>query len=192
MRPRVILTAFLAVSMVLGLTSLALAADQRVDVSVLEAGVLSVEVEEAFGLGVVVPGEETGERDFWMQITNTTPDGWQVFADSTDLLEFEWGEPCDHHGCTPYPIDGGATISKGNLRIYGGDLDWWEDIDAIQSFEVIPGYDAGLLVEATSEAFGRFELNEPRPAVELLTPSDAAFGDYFTTITYTIQLFTGD
>jgi hypothetical protein len=194
MRPRVLLTAFVAAALVLGMASLALAADQRVDVSVLEPGILSVEVEEAFGLGAVVPDQSTGQRHFFMQVTNTTDTGWQVFADSTDLVTFEWGEPCDERGCTPYPLQPGDTITKDNLLISGGDLSWWdhENVDVIEASTVIPGYDAGLLVEGTSQAFGRLHLNEPDPSVELLVPPDAAFGEYITTITYTIQPFTGN
>lgn len=194
MRPRVLLTTFVAATLVFGMASFAVAADQMVDVSVLEEGILTIDVEERFGLGVVVPGQETGRRPFFMEVTNTTDTGWRVFADSTDLVTFEWEEPCDHHGCTPSPLDPGDTIAKGNLRIYGGDLDWWDDenVDVIQSFEVIPGYDAGLLVEGTSQAFGRLHLGSPDPAVMLIVPAEAALGDYFTTITYTIQPFTGD
>lgn len=160
-------------------------ADQTVEVTVLPAGTLAIEVEYDFGMGVVVPGATTGERPFMMNITNTTDTGWEVWVEGTDFASFD--RNCDESGCWREP-NGMYTMPATAIYLRGGDLQWWET-DVIVPYE---GYLAGaatpfLLMESGPEAYGQFGVNEPEPAVSVTVPGDAAIAEYYTTLTYTIQ-----
>lgn len=172
---------------VLVLPGAAGATTQVVEVSVIGADTLAIDVEEEFGLGVLVPGA-TSERGFWMGITNTTSGGWEVYVEATDLTSF-WHD-CDEFGnCTRVDTDPLYTIDAGNLYMRGGDQDDWGDSAAITAYEgnLVGAATAFLLMEGTSVAYGSFNVDNPQPSVELTVPGTADVADYYTTLTYTIM-----
>lgn len=179
-------TAFVVLMLLLIPAAVAAGADQIVEVSVLPADTLSIDVEGEFGLDAVVPGGTTPERVFWMGITNTTSGGWEVTVDGTDLQSFtlecdEWGENCQRTLTDPL-----STIDASNLYLRGGDQDNWGDETAIVAYEGNLGAPL-LLMEGTAVANGSFGIDNPQPSVQLTVPGDATFGDYYTTLTYTIM-----
>lgn len=185
----------LGVLVVLAIPTAATAAEQTVEVTVLPADTLSISVEEEVGLGVIVPGQETGLYEFGMEITNTTGSGWEVTVTGTDLTSFSWD--CDEFGenCTRQPTDPLYTIGASAFYVRGGDQNNWEGGDtAIVAYD---GYLAAAgspftLMEGTSIASGRFGLDEQRPGVALNIPSTVGetepgeFADYYGILTYTI------
>lgn len=179
----------LGVAVLLLIPLAASAADQTVEVQVLAAGTLSIDVESDFGLGWVVPETSTDLRDFWMGITNTTTSGWQVNVTGTDLQSFDWD--CDEQdNCTRVVHTSPSVIDASAIHVRGGDQDHWPaSPDAIIAYEGnLTG--AGvpfILMDGTATAYGSFGFDEgQRAAVRVDVPAGAAEANYFTTLTYTI------
>ena len=162
----------LGVLMVLAIPAAATAADQTVEVTVLPADTLSISVEEEFGLGVIVPGQNT-------EVVTVT---------GTDLSSFYWD--CDEWGdnCTRQPTDPSYTINASAFYVRGGDQNNWGDDTAIVAYEgnLVAAGSPFTLMEGTSVASGRFGLDEQRPGVALNIPSGADYADYYGILSYTI------
>ncbi len=165
----------------------AVGADQEVDVSVIPADTLSIDVEPSIGYAQVVPGGSTTEAPFGMNITNTTANGWQVSVVGTDLHSYNW-ENCDETGCyNRLPTDPSYTIPASSIYVKGGGVSWME-AGVITSYEgVLGGTEPLLLMVATADAFGSFGIDNPNPTVQVNVPSDAAVADYWATLTYTVE-----
>jgi hypothetical protein len=166
----------------------AYASDQNVQVHVLPSNALEIWVDGWADFGGLEVGQK-GHYDFQMNVTNTTSGGWQVDVTGSDLYPFHW-ENCDENGCSNPIIDPGDPISKANLFVSGGDLNWWDDPgDVVVAFTGNPG-DPGTpftIVQATSPAHGEFGLDNPQAYLELTIPEGAAEGQqYHTVLTYTI------
>jgi hypothetical protein len=178
----------LAVVMVLLVPIAAMAADQTLDVSVLEDGVLSIDVEAEMGWPAVVPGITTVESAFQMNITNTNlGDGWEVTVEATDFESFTWD--CDEFGCTRIPDLTPSVIDASNLYMRSGYVDHWGDPGAITAHEGFFSAAAApfQLLNGSDVAYGSFEIQDPNPSVQLSVPGDADLGDYWATLTYTIM-----
>jgi len=165
------------------------AADQNIEVSVMEGDVLAISVESDLGLGIAMRGQTSNDRGFDMQITNTYVDRpWQVTVDADDLVGFYWDEPCDDQGCTRY--DNSDTISKTRLFLRGGDNPTWQDEFGASLFTPHEGYLGDttplLLLEGTGGAFGSFGFDE-QPSIRLDAQTGDPIGDFYTTVTYTIE-----
>lgn len=178
----------LAVVMVLLAPIAAIAADQTLDVSVLPADTLAIDVEAEMGWPPVVPGATTVESAFQMYITNTYAGaGWEVTVEATDFESFTWD--CDEFGCTRIPDVTPSVIDASNLKMRSGYVDHWGDPGAITTHEdFLAG--AGmpfLLLEGTDVAYGAFDIQDPNPTVQLTVPGDADLADYWATLTYTIM-----
>ena len=192
MRFRRVLVALMALLLVIPAGS-AYGANQEVNVHVLPANTLAIEVDGRADFGGLLPGD-TGHYDFWIKILNTTAGGWEVTVTGEDMYSFNW-EYCDQNGChTPVPTDPLYTIAKSNLVITVGDLNWWDAEDptgdTILPFSGSPG-DIALpttILQATSYAHGEFGLDNPRASLELTIPADAeALQQYRTDLVYTIM-----
>jgi len=178
----------LAVVLVLLAPVAAIGAEQTVDVTVLPADTLAIDVESDFGLGAVVPGQLSDPNGFEMGITNTTSGGWEVTVESTDLTSFYW-DNCDENGCHDrIATDPLYTIGADNLLLTGGGMDHW-DPAPLTSYS---GYLAAagtsfLLVEGTSAAYGMFGIDNPHTTIQVDVPPLAEIADYTATLTYTIM-----
>ena len=178
----------LAVVMVLLAPMAAIAAEQTVEVSVLPAGTLAIDVEHDFGLGVAVPGEMTGERGFHLNITNTTATGWKVTVESTDLTSF-YHDNCDEWGCDRFDTSPLYTMGADNIYMRGG-FQEWGDPNQLTFYE---GYltaadTAFLLLEGTSDVYGSLGIHEPQPSIQVNVPSGQVIADYWATLTYTVMV----
>jgi hypothetical protein len=165
----------------------AYAVDQEVDVRVLPADTLSLEVDGSADFGGM-EANQSQHRDMWIKVLNTTSGGWSVTVTGDDLKSFTW-EWCDQNGChNPTFTDPLYTIPKSNLVVTGGDVGGWDE-DTIQSFSGSPG-DIGTpltLLQATSDAHGEFGLDNPMSRLDLTIPGDAQESQqYRTVLTYTI------
>jgi hypothetical protein len=179
----------LAVVMVLLAPLAAIAAEQTVDVTVLEAGTLAIDVEHEFGLGVAVPNTFTAENGFEMDIVNLSGGGWEVFVEATDLTSFDY-DNCDEHGCERVPTNPEFTIDASNIFMTGGSVDYWGDPTAVTGsigdFMGAAGTTM-LLVEGTNVANGAFSIDGPHTTIKVNIPDTAQTGyNYYTTLTYTI------
>jgi hypothetical protein len=171
----------------------AYAADQEVSVRVLPADTLAVSVDNWADFGGMEVGE-TGHHDMWLNVINTTSNGWEVTVTGDDLTSFTW-EGCDQNGCyNPIPTEPLYTIAKSNLVVSSGDLDWWDQDDpsgnAIRPFSGSPG-DLGTpftLVQGTSLAHGEFGLDNPMSSLDLTIPAGTQENQqYRTVLVYTIM-----
>ena len=163
-------------------------ADQHVSVHVLPSNALEVNVDMWADFGGLEIGQK-GHYDFWLNVTNTTTGGWQIDVTGGDLYPFDW-QNCDENGCYDPITIPGDPISKSNLFVTGGDLDWWDGQDnVITPFTVNPG-DPGapaVIVQATSPAHGEFGLDNPQAYMELTIPEGTPEAmQYHTVLTYTI------
>ena len=178
----------LAVVMVLLAPMAAIAADQTVEVNVLAAGTLAIDVEHDFGLGVAVPGATTAENGFHMYITNVSSGGWEVTVESTDLTSFN-RENCEEWGCDRVDTDPLYTIDASNLYFKGGDADHWGDPGAVTGHTTFLA-GAGTpekILEGTADAYGAFDISEPHTSVQVTVPALQAIAEYWATLTYTIM-----
>lgn len=163
-------------------------ADQEVYVQVLPPDTLAISVEQSANFGGVELGQAR-HYDFWMGVTNTTADGFNVTVSGNDLESFEW-EGCDESGCWN-PIPTGTTIPSTSLVVNGGDLDWWDvdagyDVVVPASVSVTPA--AQTIVTAGAAAHGEFGFDNPMASLDLTIPMDAtAMLQYRTVLTYTIN-----
>ena len=183
MRSRNLFTALIAGLLVLSAASAALATEQWVEVDVLEAGIISIDVEHQTGLGYVFPGQTTPERYFWMQVTNTVEgQGWQVSADGPDLMRFDGH---DEFGAPNWVAT--DTIAKTHLKVSGGAAPHWDVVHVTYSEQSLGA--AQPIMQGSAGAFGTFGIHDPEPyvKVDLTGLTEVAFGSYGTTITYTIQ-----
>lgn len=170
----------------------AYAADQDVSVHVLPSNALEVNVDGWADFGGLEVNQ-TGHFDFWLNVTNTTSEGWQVDVTGGDLYSFNW-EYCDEGGCSnPIATDPTYYIPISHLVLTGGDLDWWDaddpTTDTIRPFTGSPGDDLTpfTVLQATSLAHGEFGLDNPFTSMELTIPEGTEIGQqYHTTLTYTI------
>ena len=177
----------LAVVMVLLAPMAAIAADQTVDVQVLPVDTLTIDVENEFGLGVVVPNTMTNERGFHLSIINTSSGGFAVTVEADDLESFEYGN-CDEWGCDRVPTDTLYTMGAHNIFMKGGDIGW-DDPNPFTFYEgylTVPPADLFVLLEGTSEAYGEFGIDSPHPSVQVDVPLGQEIAEYWTTLTYTI------
>jgi hypothetical protein len=177
----------LAVVMVLLAPMAAIAAEQTVDVSVLPAGTLAIDVENDFGLGVAVLGEMTPEYWFHINITNTTATGFEVSVESTDLTSFYY-DNCDDYGCDRFDTDPLYTMGADNIYMRGG-FEEWDDPNQLTFYE---GYltaadTAFLLLEGTDAVYGSLGINNPQPSIQVDVPSGQVVADYWATLTYTVM-----
>jgi hypothetical protein len=177
----------LAVVMVLLAPMAAIATDQTVEVSVLPAGTLAIDVETDFGLGVAVPGDMTPEREFWINITNTTATGFAVSVESTDLTSF-YRENCDENGCDRFDTNPLYTMGAENIYMRGG-FDEWEDPNQLTFYEgSLTGANTPfLLVEGTSAVYGSIGIGNPQPSIQVDVPLAQVIADYWATLTYTVM-----
>jgi hypothetical protein len=175
----------------------AFAADQEVNVRVLPSDTLSISVDGWADFGGAEVGE-TRHFDFWLNVTNTMNDGWQVTVTGGDLTSFTW-EGCDQNGCyNPIPTEPDVfTIPKSNLIISGGDLDWWDVDDpssnTIRSYSGSPGDSESplTLLQGTSYAHGEFGLDNPMSSLDLTIPAGTQQNQqYRTVLVYTIMPWT--
>lgn len=184
MKPRRLLAPLIALLLLIP-TATAYGSDQSVEVTILPAGLLTVEAS-IYGFGVMIPGQSqdaAGQID----ITNTTSPatGWVLTVDAGDFESGNW-DNCDEFGCTWVP-DGVAAIAIANLSVTGGDLVWFDGPgDAI-----VPGsgtFGAGPITidTATALAWGQFGMDQPPSIWTLLVPDPQATGRYRTVLTYTI------
>jgi hypothetical protein len=169
--------------------------NQEVNVHVLTGDTLGVWVDQ-IDFGGLVEGQSR-RNDFWINILNTSASGWEVTITAGDLYSFDWGG-CGPEGCyDPIPTDPMYTISKSNLVIQPGDLDWWDGQDptgdAIRPFQGSPG-DVGsptTILQGTSYANGEFGLDNPMSWIELTIPGGTQPNlQYRTDVTYTIMAWT--
>jgi hypothetical protein len=196
MKLRALFTALLVALLCIGAATTALAnsANQTIDISVLPANTLSIAVEEGFGFGPAVPGVPTEERPFWMEVTNTTPNGWEVTVLGDDFLRWVWdGETCDDQGCYDrIPADDPAVyLDSEYLLVHGGSFanQGWEDGGPVTAFGVQLTQQPQTIMTASDAfgVFGRFGF-DPAPYVQLEIPETFDdFGEYTSTLTYTIQ-----
>lgn len=182
--------AFLTVLLVIPAFTVAWAdtADQNIEVSVMDGDILAISVESDFGLDIAVRGRTSNDRGFYMQVTNTWVDQpWQVTVDAADLQGYYWDEPCDDQGCTRY--DTTDTISKTHLYLRGGFNDWNDEFDQ-PLFTAYEGYlsdtPALLLMEGAGGATGSYGFDQP-PSIRLDAQTGDPTGDFYTTVTYTIE-----
>jgi hypothetical protein len=170
--------------------------NQEVNVHILPADTLAIQVQEWADFGGMVP-DTTQHQDFWLSVVNTTAGGWEVTVTGEDLTSFNW-ENCNMGGCyNPIPTDPLYTIPKSALVVSGGDLDWWDQddpsLDAIRTFAGPPG-DVALpltILQGTSYAHGEFGLDNPQASLDLTIPADAEpMQQYRTVLVYTIAPWT--
>ena len=165
----------------------AVGADQEVDLSVIPADTLSIDVEPSVGFPQVVPGGSTMEAAFGMNITNTTANGWQVSVVGTDLHSYYW-ESCDETGCyNRLPTDPSFTIPASSIYLTGGGVSWMEEGVVTYYEGPLGGTEPLLLMVATADAYGSFGMDNPNPTVKVNVPGDAAVADYWATLTYTVE-----
>lgn len=162
------------------------AADQTVEVSVLPEDTLSIDVESEAFFGGVLPGESTELYEFWMGITNTKSSGWQVTVSATDLQAYHWE---DDGGGGQVRVHDAGLIDASAIHVRGGDQDNWGDEGAITAYEDnLTAADTPFqLMDGTSVAYGSFGLDDQRPAVRIDVPGGTTYGDYYSTLTYTIS-----
>jgi hypothetical protein len=177
----------LAVVMVLMAPLAAIAADQTVDVEVLPADTLSIDVQGELGLGAVVPGDMTAESDFEIWITNTTSGGWAVTVEAGDFKSFTY-DNCDEYGCDRVDTDPLFTMGAQYIYMNGGEQPWG-DPNQLTFHE---GYLAGpatpfALVEGTSDVYGSLGIHDRRPSIKVNVPGGQELASYWTTLTYTIM-----
>jgi hypothetical protein len=160
-------------------------ATQPVDVTVLPAGLLTVDVDGS-SFGVMVPGQTT-TRGFRMNVTNTSNPaaGWVVTVTGGVFESGYWD--CDEFGCTWVPDSSPETIPASALSITGGDLNWWEDPSVIVPGSGTFGGAPITIDTATALAWGGFDIKEPSPELTLAVPAATVPGlQYRTVLTYTI------
>jgi hypothetical protein len=197
MKLRAFFTALLVALLCIGAATTALAVDpdsatQTIDISVLPTDTLLISVEEGFGFGPAVPGTPTEQRSFGMEVTNTTPNGWEVTVLGDDFLRFMWdGETCDQHGCYDrLPADDPpVTFTSEYLLVHGGSFanQGWEGGGPVTAYGIQLTQTPQTIMTATNQAYGRFGF-DPSPYVQLDIPTGFVdYGDYYTTLTYTIQ-----
>lgn len=186
MRGRTFLLAILAVLLVIPAATSAMANDSmEVEMQVLPAGTLTVDVPTETGLAPGIPGQSTS-GPFWMNIVNTGTTAWTVSVDGTDLVAFERGY-CDENGCERNPIVGGPTIPENAIFVSGGGIDDWDPNPFTYNTDQQLGGAAVTLTTGTAGAYGSFGLNNPEPSVRIDVPIDATtYYEYFTTLTFTI------
>lgn len=170
----------------------AVAAEQTIEIGVLPGDTLSVEVDGQVGLNTET-GSTSDWAEFGMYITNTTTNGWEVKASSTDFLGFG-NQECDENGCT-YTDPTGINLSPSALEIEAGDFDGWGDPGAIvpsAATAMNNDYTESLLVTGTNAAYGQFQLDDPWSRLRITVPADPGdgsityAGQYQGTVTYTI------
>ena len=201
MKPRRVLVALMAMLLVIPAAT-AYGADQQVNVRVLPDNSLAIYLDEWADLGGLVPGQ-TGHRDFWLNILNTTGFGWQVSVTGTGLESGDWTD-CGWGGCWGWVPDGKLTIPDENLLLAGGDSNKWDSVDpvvdAILTYSVHPGTIGQPILQGTAAAWGEIGLDEPKPYLELTIPYDdpltldvdeSGMGMQFhTVLTYTMMQWT--
>jgi hypothetical protein len=165
----------------------AIATDQTVEVSVLPADTLAVDVESDIGLGAAVPGSMTPENGFQMNIMNTTGGGWFVTVEATDLTSFD-RENCDEYGCDRVPTSPLYTIDAGNIYMRGGH----DEVFGVSVLIFHEGFltaaaTPALVVEGSAAAYGSFSIENPNPSVQVQIPPAQEIADYWATLTYTIM-----
>jgi len=189
MKPRRLLVSLMALMLVMPAAT-AYGTDQSVEVTVLPAGLLTVEVDTQAGFGVMIPGG-TADWGFNMNVTNTSDPatGWEVTVDAAgDFVSGNW-EYCDESGCYNWvPDEEVAAIAIANLSITGGDYPWWDG----GGDEIVPGsgsFGGGPIAIDTGSAlaWGGIWLNDPIPTLVLAVPGGTTTGlNYMTVLTYTI------
>lgn len=178
----------LAVALALSAPIAAIAAEQTIDVRVLPADTLAIDVQHEVHI-LAVTGEFTDHIEYDMNITNTTGEGWEVTLEGTDFTSYEW--ECDAWGdnCVRSPTDPVYTIDVIALYATGGDADQWGDPGAV----TVHGsniWTAGTpipLLSGTGAAYGSFDIDDPRPWLSFETPGTAVPASYYATLTYTIM-----
>ena len=188
MKSRVFLVAIATAVLLMPATTV-FGADQDVDVQVLPADTLGINIHN--GIGFAIEIGESATQPFGMDITNTTDGGWFVTVDGPDLQSYEWAN-CDEMGCYDRTVTGN-TIPKSNVVVTGGDACWTNECDpatdsTITSSAVALGDNPVTIMEGTSEAYGLFGFGEPYDAkVQVTIPAGSVYGQYFTVLTYTIM-----
>lgn len=169
-------------------------ATQYVQVGVWAPGLLTIDVEQQTNVGAGIPGTTVGNA-FWMGIMNTTQPatGWEVLVTGTDLTDGwmncdEWGNNCTID--SDPEID--ATIPKSNIRVTGGNWQWWDE----QTPNPISHYEGYLsetplqIMTGTEGAWGGIGFDAPAPEIHVDLPADAPITYYIAELTYTIQAWT--
>lgn len=180
--------AVLSVALTLLLPIAANAAEQTIEVQVLPAGTLAINVQQEIHI-LAVAGEFTGDFEYYMNITNTTSEGWDVTLAGTDFTSYDW--ECDEWGtnCIRVPTDPLYTIDVISLLATGGDADQWGDPGAVTVYGSNI-WTAGTpipLLSGTGVAYGSFDIDGPRPRLSFETPGTVVPGNYYATLTYTIM-----
>jgi hypothetical protein len=196
MKRRAFLASLVVVLLTLSAATTALAAgphsaDQFVDVQILAADTLTIEVQDGIGFGPVVEGAGVTD-DYWfnMNVTNTTANGWTVTVRGDDFLRYYW-ENCDEFGCSDrlQADDPPVYFDSEYLYVHGGSWGNWanELVDVIDAFGVNVSQTPQTIMTASPAAFGYLHF-DPGPYARLTVPETVpAYGDYYTTLTYTIQ-----
>ena len=173
----------LAVVMVLLAPIAAIGADQTVEVTVLAAGTLAIDVEHDFNLGIAVPDTTTAENGFHMDIINLTGGAWEVTVAATDLTSFYW-DNCDENGCHDrVDTETLYTIDASNIFMTGGAVDHWGDPAAVTGSVGAYMGTAGtsmLLVEGTAVANGSFNIDDPHTTIKVDIPATAETGHNYS------------
>ena len=174
----------LGVAVLLLIPLAASAADQTVEVQVLPANTLSIDVEPAFWLNGVVPGDSTYEHGFGMGITNTTASGWTVTVAGTDLQGFDNAGDGER-------VPNEHTIPATAIYVRGGDADHGWGPDAIIAYgeNFTAANTPFTLMVGTDRAYGQFGWGpgeQESPVVRVDVPALAVETNYYTTLTYTI------
>ncbi|MEX2184720.1 MAG: hypothetical protein WEC14_09760 [Chloroflexota bacterium] len=178
MRPRITHSAFIAVLLMISAAP-AHGADQGVEVEVIPAGTLGIEVQDLIDFGRMEVGQ-SATQPFVMRILNQTDAGWRVTVDGADLQGQVLTDPV-------------STIDSSNLVVTGGDACFTEACDPAADTMVTP-YSVALsgspvmIMEGTAQASGDFGFGSPHePTVQLTIPADAVPNQYATTLTYTVM-----
>ena len=176
MRSRKPLSAVVAVLLMISAAP-AHGAEQGVEVEVVPAGALGLEVQGLIDFGPMKVGE-SATQPFVMRISNMTAAGWRVTVDGADL-----------QGVT----DPASTIHSSNLVVTGGDACFTEACDPaadtmVTSYAVALSGSPVMVMEGTAQAWGDFGFSPPHePTVQLTIPADAVPDQYATTLVYTIM-----
>lgn len=182
MKSRIFLAAMMTALLAMPATT-ALAADQDVDVQVLPADILGINVHHDLGFQIEI--DQSAIQPFGMDITNTTDGGWKVTVDGPDLQSYSWNEQNER-------VHTANTIAKSNVVVTGGDMCWTHECDPAADSAIIPSSralgDTLPIMVGTAEAYGMFGFNEGyQPTVQVTIPLGSVSDSYYTTLTYTIM-----
>jgi len=177
----------LAVVMVLMAPLAAIAAEQTVDIEVLPADTLTIDVQWELGLGAAVPGGTTAGNDFEISITNTTSGGWAVTVEAEDFKSYTY-DNCDDYGCERVDTDPLYTMGAQYIHMDSGEQNWGDPNQlTLHAGYLTAAYTPFALLEGTSDVYGSLGIHDRYPSIKVSVPGGQELASYWTTLTYTIE-----